>query len=65
MAKEASLGIFGLCLIISRDKSLIDSMAAANSPSSFEGTTSSTFLIFAVKYGSSDTSSVISKRFFP
>ena len=28
MAKEASLGIFGLCLIISRDKSLIDSMAA-------------------------------------
>jgi hypothetical protein len=31
MAKLASVGIFGLCLIISRERSLIESIMALNS----------------------------------
>ena len=37
MANVASVGIFGLSLIISKDKSLMESIIAANSLLSFEG----------------------------
>ena len=48
MANEASLGIFGLCFMISKDKSLIDSMAALNASLWPCGATSATALILAV-----------------
>ena len=65
IAKDASDGMFGLCFIISKDKSLIDSIAATNSTSSFLGMNSSTLFILAVIYGFSETNSVISNLFFP
>ena len=37
MANDASVGMFGLSFIILRDKSLIESIVAINSLSSFSG----------------------------
>ena len=53
IAKVASVGIFGLSLIIWIAKSLIDSTIALNSTSLLSGRSSGTSLIVAFKYGSS------------
>ena len=49
MAKVASVGIFGLSLIISIANSFIDSTIVVNSVSTFPGLFSGTSLIVAVK----------------
>ncbi len=55
IAKLASEGMFGLSLIISKDKSFIDSIIALNSSLSLAGLASAISDIVAVKYGDSDT----------
>ncbi len=65
IAKEASEGIFGFLLIISKERSLIDSIIALNSELSRPGLTSGTSLMFAVIYGFLDIILSISNLFFP
>ena len=65
IAKEASLGIFGLSLIISSAKSLIESIIAENSLFFTAGLASGKSLIVAFMYGCSVNTSATLKRFLP
>ncbi len=65
IANVASEGIFGLSLMICIANSFTESKIAVNSESFSSGRSSVTSLIVAVMYGSSETTSSISKRFFP
>ena len=65
IANDASVGIFGLSLIIFNAKSLIESIVALNFLSSFSGFNSINSLTEANIKGSSEIKFLILKRFFP
>jgi hypothetical protein len=64
MANVASVGMFGLSFIIWIANSFMDSRIAKNSVSVCSGLFSGKSLILAVRYGSSEVTDSISKRFF-
>ena len=59
MAKVASVGIFGLSLIISKERSLIESIIAVNSSFPCSGFDSDKSEMVAVRYGFSEITSLI------
>jgi hypothetical protein len=63
MANVASVGMFGLSFIIWIANSFMDSRIAKNSVSVCSGLFSGKSLILAVRYGSSEVTDSISKRF--
>ena len=65
IAKDASLGISGLYLIIFNAKSLIESIIASNEGSSFLGLISFLEVTFALKKGSVEVYSSVLNLFFP
>ena len=65
IAKEASEGIFGLCLMICKANSFIESIMALNSESADSGIISGTPSIKAFIYGSIEVIFSIVNLFFP